>query len=151
MAIFNSNLIIAGQQVKSVYPGTVLPVYGNIAIPASTTLSQVVPDTLQAASAPGPSSHLVDGWFNFPILDSSNTLRMSFGDGTNTIVPSTAITTWNAAQRFVLEVSAANAMMGNAITYSAVTSLYWSVATTSGAATAASVLQVYFCLFFAND
>lgn len=155
MATFNSDLITVGQGSKSVVPGTVCPVFGRIAIAASTTLSQVAPDTMPVCYAPGPSSHLLGGWFTLPILDSSNTLRMSFGDGTNLIIASATITTWNAAQRQNLEDITPGAvvtpLMGSAVTYTTDTLLRWTVTTTSGAATAASVLYIYFVLYFGQD
>lgn len=152
MAVFNSNLVAAGQQTKSIPPGTAAAVFGSVSIGASTTLSQVAPDTIQICSAPGPSSHLVAGWFDFPEIDSGSTLRMSFGDGTNVIVASTALTTWTAS-RYVLETAgvATHAKMGSGLTWTVDTPLFWTVTTSSGAATVASIVVIYFCLWFAQD
>lgn len=147
MATYSSNLITAGQGTKSIVPGAAVVVSGSVAIPASTTLSQVTPDVIRLFYMPGPQSYLRDLQFQIPILDSSNTLRMSLGDGTNTLIASTAITTWNAAQYYKWPV-VGTTVVGLAdtavATYSVDTLIQFSVVTTSGAATAASIITLYF-------
>ncbi len=155
MAAYNSNLVLAGQQTKSVVPGTLTPIAGVVAIPASTTLA--LNDTLQLFSMPGPSSHIVDGWLDFPILDSGNTIRLQLLDSLTS--PTTIIAAFgglNAALRVVLQVSAATATIGSPITYNTTNGaipnpIFIKVSTGSGQATAASVVNVYFAFNIYND
>lgn len=118
---------------------------GRVAIPASTTLSSVNADKIQLFSMPGPGSHLGSLWIQFPILDSSNTLRMSLNDGTLVLIANSIYTTWNAELTIFFPVAASTAnYFGPAVTYAVDTPIYLSVDTGSGAATAASILYINF-------
>lgn len=156
MATYNSNLVNAGQQTKSIPPGTVTPVYGSVAIPANTTLA--TSDTLQLFSMPGPSSHIVDGWLDFPILDTGgNTIRLQLKDSLTS--PTTIIAAFgglNAALRVVLPVSAATATIGSAITYNTTNgpipnAVFLNVSTGAGASVGGSIVTVGFYFGIVND
>lgn len=151
MATFNSNLVNAGQQTPSVMPNTMKGVYGTVAIPANTT--PTLNDVIALFSMPGPSSHIIGGWIDFPILDSTSTLRLKLFDGTNNIIPVAANATWSAALRIVLEANgqAALGLIGQSIAYTANTPISLVVTTTGGATVGASIVTINFGFFIAMD
>lgn len=153
IATFNSNLVTAGQQCKSVAPGTISPVFGSVTIAANTTLASTTSDTIQLFSMPGPSSHLVGGWLDNPILDSTNTLRWSLTDGTNAIIPNATFATSSAALRIVLQNNgaAAHILMGSGVTYTVNTPIYIAINTGAGATIGGTAVVIYFCFFVAQD
>ena len=150
MAAYNSTLVNVGQQTPSVAPGTVRPVVGSVVIPANTTLN--LNDTIPLFSMPGPSSHIVGGWLDFPILDSGNTIRLQLLDALAS--PTTIVAAFgglNAALRVVIEVSAATATIGSAIAYTAATAVFLKVSTGAGASVGGTAVTIYFEFSIMND
>ena len=146
---YPSNLANAGQQTKSVYPGTVSPVYGSVTIAANTTLA--LNDTLSLMTMPGPSSHIVGGWVQLPILDSGDTIRLKLWDGTNNIITGLHA---NAANNVVIESSAVLALIGSGVSYvggSALGPIQLKVTTGAGVSVGGSAVVVYFCINVAMD
>lgn len=141
----NSDIVAAGQGTKSVYPGTISPVYGSVTIPAGTSFATT--DALVLFSAPGPNSSIVDFWIDFPPLTGLGTFTLT--DGTNTIA--TVTSTAAAAGGYVDETGvAAYGKIGVGVQYTAPTTIKLVPLTGTTSTTGAAALVLYFKFGVAN-
>lgn len=150
MATYNSNLVSAGQNVPSVYPGTVKPVYGSVSIPSNTTLATT--DTIVLFSMPGPGSHIIDFWIDLPDLESgSTTLTLNLVDSETTANTIVSASTKGQAGGFISVVDAAHGKVGNGVTYASSSALKLVPNTAAGSTNGASAQVIYFGFEIAMD
>jgi len=145
-----SNLFLAGQQNKSIPPGTISPVYGSIVIPANTSFATT--DVLELFQMPGPSSHIVSGYIHFPALDAGVGLTFSL---TDTLATPTVIFTGNTVAQaggvVVVMSAAALGKVGAAVAYPGGININLVPSHASTNTTGASALTIWFEFETAND
>ena len=154
--VIKSNLYTAGQQAKSVYPGTESPVYGQLVIPANTSFqSTTTADRLWLFDFPGPSSHLLGGWIDFAALDGGNGVTFSLVDTLatpNTIVSGTTV---GQAGGFLSIIGAMtvtqHGLIGYPVIYTGGIHLELLCAHSSTNTSGASALTINFFFSVAND
>jgi hypothetical protein len=150
MTTYNSNLVSVGQNIPSVYPGTVRPVYGSVSIPSNTTLATT--DTIVLFSMPGPASHIEGFWIDLPDLENSTTtLTLNLVDSETTANTIVSASTAGQAGGFISTVNAAHGKIGNGVTYAASSALKLVPNTAAGSTNGATAQVIYFGFNIAMD
>lgn len=149
MAIYNSNLVAAGQGSPSVLPGAAKVIYGSVTVPSGVALG--ANDTLPLFTLGASSAlHICGYTLDSGAMDAGSTLTMSLLDSNTT--PTTiinAVTTFRTAA-FMSHLTAAHGSIGAAISYTA-PSLIYLKAIAGGTGNLATAQTIYFMFEVARD